>query len=146
MKQFKFSINNIKYDVNVLSYEGNLAEVEVNGIKFDVIVDQKAGQVKTPQLVRSKGEPSTESDKSIVRTSSPTEKKGAGVIKAPLPGTIISVFVKVGDAVKTGSKLLLWEAMKMENKLNADREGIIKKVNVKPGDSILEGDVLIEIE
>jgi biotin carboxyl carrier protein len=146
MKQFTFSINNNKYDVNILSYEGNLAEVEVNGTKFEVNVNKQAGQVKTPQLVRAKSAPSTESDKSIVRTSSPTEKKGAGLIKAPLPGTIITVFVKVGDNVNIGSKLLLWEAMKMENKLNADKEGVIKKVNVKPGDAILEGDVLIEIE
>ena len=146
MKQFKFSINDNKYDVNVLSYEGNTAEVEVNGTKYEVIVDKKAGQVKTPQLIRTKNAPSTESDKSNIRTSNPTEKKGAGVIKAPLPGTIITVFVKVGDAVNIGCKLLLWEAMKMENKLNSDREGVVKKVNVKPGDSILEGEVLIEIE
>jgi glutaconyl-CoA/methylmalonyl-CoA decarboxylase subunit gamma len=145
MKTFQFTINNNKYDVNVLSFEGTHAEIDVNGTKYKVEVSKTAGQVKTPQLVRPKNEPSTESDKFTVKTSSPAEKKGTGIIKAPLPGTIINVFVKEGDYIKIGTKLLVWEAMKMENNLNSDREGTVKSVKVKPGDTILEGDVLIEI-
>jgi len=101
-------------------------------------------QLKT--LIRTKNEPSTDTHKATAKTSSPTEKKGAGVIKAPLPGTIIKILVNVGDYVKPGAKLLVWEAMKMENNLTADREGTIKSIKVKPGDTILEGDTLIEIE
>ena len=145
MKTFEFTINGNKYNVNVLNFEGNLAEIDVNGAKYKVEVSKTAGQVKTPQIVRPKSEPSTESDKSTVKTSSPAEKKGTGNIKAPLPGTIISVFVKEGDYIKIGTKLLTWEAMKMENNLNSDREGTVKSIKVKPGDTVLEGDVLIEI-
>jgi biotin carboxyl carrier protein len=146
MKKFKFTVNNNNYDVNVISYEGNTVKIDVNGRVYDVIVDKKLETIKTPTLVRTKSEPSTESHKATLKTSSPSERKGAGVIKAPLPGTIIKILVNVGDFVKTGTHLLIWEAMKMENNLAADREGTIKSITVKPGDAILEGDVLVEIE
>ena len=146
MKKFKFNLNNNQYDASVLSFEDNIIKIDVNGTVYDVQVDKKIEQPKTPTLVRAKSEPSTDTHKATAKTSSPSEKKGAGVIKAPLPGTIISVLVKVGDFVKPGMKILTWEAMKMENNLTADREGTIKSIKVKPGDTILEGDTLIEIE
>lgn len=146
MKKFKFNLNNNSYEASVLSFEDNIIKIDVNGTVYDVQVDKKIEQQKTPTLVRTKSEPSTDSHKATAKTSSPSEKKGAGVIKAPLPGTIISILVKVGDYVKPGMKLLTWEAMKMENNLTADREGTIKNIKVKTGDTILEGDTLIEIE
>ena len=146
MKKFKFTVNNNNYDVNVISYENNLVKVDVNGKVYDVTVDKKLETIKTPTLVRTKNEPSTDTHKATLKTSSPSEKKGAGVIKSPLPGTIIKILVKEGDYVKIGAHLLICEAMKMENNLAADREGTIKSIKVKPGDAILEGDILIEIE
>jgi len=146
MKKFKFSINNNNYDVNLLSYESNKVKLEVNGKAYEVMVDRSGEVSKTPTLVRQSPQLSTDSHKATALTSSPTEKKGAGVIKAPLPGTIIKVFVKAGDSVRSGENLLTWEAMKMENNLTSDREGTVKVVKVKPGDNILEGDILVEIE
>jgi biotin carboxyl carrier protein len=146
MKKFKFNLNDKEYEVSVISFDNNIMKIDVNGTVYDVKVDKKTEQSKTPTLVRTKSEPSTESHKATAKTSSPTEKKGAGVIKAPLPGTIIKILVSVGEFVKPGMKLLTWEAMKMENNLTADREGTIKSIKVKEGDTILEGDTLIEIE
>ena len=146
MKKYNLKINDNDYEVSILNVMDNNVKVEVNGKQFDVTVDQKLAAMKTPTIIRQKNEPSTESEKSTAKTSSPSEKKGAGVIKSPLPGTIISVFVNVGDKVKIGQKLLVWEAMKMENNLTSDREGTVKAVKVKVGDAVLEGDVLIEIE
>ena len=57
----------------------------------------------------------------------------------------LNVHVKEGEAVKVGAKLITLEAMKMENNINADKDGVIKSIKVKAGDSVLEGDVLIEI-
>ena len=68
-----------------------------------------------------------------------------GLIKSPLPGVILGVHVKEGDLVKVGVKLITLEAMKMENNINSDKEGVIKSIKVRQGDSVLEGDVLIEI-
>lgn len=146
MNKFKFKLNDKQYEASVLSFEDNKLKLDINGTVYNVEVDKKIEQSKTPTLVRTKTEPSTDSHKATAKTSSPTEKKGAGVIKAPLPGTILKILVKVGDFVKPGMRLLTWEAMKMENNLTADREGTIKSIKVKEGDTILEGDTLIEIE
>lgn len=146
MKNFKITVNNNTYDVNVLIFENTKVKVEVNGKPYEVGIEKPEAAGKTPTLVREKATTGGDSTKSTALTSSPTEKKGAGVMKAPLPGTIIKVFVKVGDEVKVGTNLLTWEAMKMENNLTSDREGKIKSLKVKPGDNILEGDILVEIE
>jgi biotin carboxyl carrier protein len=145
MKKFKFNIHGNDYDVEILNVEDNIAEIEVNGTTYKVEVDKKLQQTKTPKLVRAVVAPSTESHAATAKTSSPAAQKGAGHIKSPLPGTILNVFVREGDPVKIGDKLLILEAMKMENNINADKEGIVKILKVKVGDSVLEGDTLIEI-
>ncbi|HSD63251.1 MAG TPA: biotin/lipoyl-containing protein [Ignavibacteriaceae bacterium] len=143
MKKFKFTIQGNNYDVEIINFEDNIAEIEVNGTVYKVDVQQEIKKVKTPKLMRTKIEPSAGGD--IAKTSKPSEKKGVGLIRAPLPGTIVAVSVKSGDKVKVGDKLLVMEAMKMENNINSDREGTIESVKVKEGDTVLEGDLLVEI-
>lgn len=145
MKKYKFSIQGNQYDVQILNIEDDIAEIEVNGTLYKVEVEKKVHQTKTPKLVRSAVAPSTESHTSTAKTSSPAVAKGAGLIKSPLPGTILNLFIKEGDQVKIGDKLILLEAMKMENNINADKEGVVKSILVKVGDSVLEGTTLIEI-
>lgn len=145
MKKFKFTIHGNKYDVNVINVEDNIAEIDVNGTTYQVEVEKTIQQSKTPKLVRSVAVPSTEGHQSMSKTSSPAAPKGTGLVKSPLPGTVLEVYVKVGDSVKIGTKLLMLEAMKMENNINSDKEGMVKAVKINKGDSVLEGDVLIEI-
>jgi len=57
----------------------------------------------------------------------------------------MQIFVKEGDTIEKGQKLLQYEAMKMENDLLSEKQGVIKSIKVNPGDAVLEGDVLIEI-
>lgn len=145
MKKFKFTIHGNKYDVNIVNVEDNIAEIEVNGAVYQVEVDKVIAQSKTPKLVRSVAVPTTESRKTEQRTSAPSSPKGTGFIKSPLPGVILDVYIKEGDVVKIGTKLLMLEAMKMENNINADKDGVVKSIKIKTGDSVLEGDTLIEI-
>lgn len=145
MKKFKFNISGNHYDVNVKNVEENIAKVEVNGVTYKVEMEQNVAPSKTPTLLRSVVSPSTESEKATVKTANPLTPKGAGLIKSPLPGTIISINIKEGDLVKIGDNLLILEAMKMENKVSSDKEGKVISIKVKPGDAVLEGDILIQI-
>lgn len=145
MKKFKLSVNGLSYEVDILNVDENQAEVEVNGTKYQVEIEKKQQVSKTPRLVRSVVSPSTDIVKSVQKTASPAEAKGVGTIKSPLPGTVISIAVRVGDTVNVGDRLLILEAMKMENNINSDKEGKIVAIRVNPRDSVLEGDVLIEI-
>lgn len=145
MKKFKFTIQGNPYEVDILNVEDNIAEVDVNGTVYKVELEKAIQQTKTPKLVRSTVSPSTDSNPSIAKTSSPAAPKGTGHVKSPLPGVILNIHVKEGDSVKIGDKLITLEAMKMENNINADKEGKIKSIKVKQGDSVLEGDLLIEI-
>lgn len=139
MKHFKFTIRGHDYDVEVSSLEGQVARVEVNGTKYKVEIHAEKKTSKTPQLVR-KDIPKAK-DSHVIKKGDPLHQ-----VNAPLPGVIMQVMVKEGDEVKRGDNLLIYEAMKMENKLVSEREGIVKTVKVNAGDSILQGDVLLEIE
>ena len=85
----------------------------------------------------------TRKESKIPRT--PTQTTNIA-IKAPLPGTIITVLVQPGDKVAMGQKLLTMEAMKMENNVMSEKDGTVKAVNVKPGQTVMQNDTLIEIE
>jgi len=145
MKNFKFTINGNQYEVNILNVEDNIAEMEVNGTPYKVEVEKVISQTKTPILVRPASVPSTDSHPSVMKTSSPAAPKGAGHIKSPLPGVILDVFVREGDMVKKGQKLLLLEAMKMENNIDSDKDGVVTSIKAHNGDNVMEGDVLVII-
>jgi len=139
MKKFKFTIRGNDYEVEILKYEDNVAKVEVNGTQYAVEVRSEVKQSKTPVLVRQEVPAPTRSETKIKKTI------GATQIKSPLPGNIMHVYVKTGDEVKKGDNLMVLEAMKMENNIFAEKDGQITAVKVHPGESVLEGDVLIEI-
>jgi biotin carboxyl carrier protein len=145
MKKFKFTINGNIYETEVLNIEDNIAEIEVNGTLYKVEVDKTMKTTKTPKLVRPVAVPSTDSHPSVAKTSSPAAPKGAGSIKSPLPGVILEMFVREGDVVKMGQRLLMLEAMKMENNIEADKAGKVLSILKHKGDSVMEGDVLIII-
>lgn len=123
--------------------ENNRAELEVNGTHYSVEVNREMPQQpRTPVLVRSAVPPPKPEETVIARK----ESAGGMPIKAPLPGTVLNVLVKPGDAVKKGDILLRIEAMKMENDINAEKACKVLAVKVKPGDAVLQNDVLIEVE
>jgi glutaconyl-CoA/methylmalonyl-CoA decarboxylase subunit gamma len=143
MKKFKFAINGNTYEVEILGIEDNIARVEVNGTLYNVEIQKDLKVPKTPTLVRAEApKPTlkgTKIPKNITRTTNMA-------IKAPLPGTIVQVLVKAGDKVSIGDKLLTMEAMKMENNVVSEKDGIVRVVNVKPGDTVQQNDTLVEIE
>jgi glutaconyl-CoA/methylmalonyl-CoA decarboxylase subunit gamma len=146
MKKFKFTINGNQYDTEISNVDDNNAEVIVNGVKYNVEVQISTQAAKTPKLVRSVSVPSTDVHPSVAKTHSPSAPKGGGNIQSPIPGVILEMLVKVGDTVKVGQKLLVLEAMKMENNIEADKSGRVASILKQKGDSVMEGDILIVIE
>lgn len=140
MKTFKFTIRGNDYEVDVKSFESGIAKLEVNGTPYNVELQAHEQTTKTPILVRSAVTNPAGSHK-IKKSESKMFK-----VAAPLPGNIMQVFVKEGDIVKKEDKLLIYEAMKMENKLLSEKDGVIKSILVKPGDSVLQDDLLMELE
>lgn len=150
MKEYKIKINGNEYAVSISNVEDNTALVNVNGTEYEVEVEgMNAPKVsKTPRIVQQPTvAATTESHPATARTTSPasTASVAAGNIKSPLPGVVLDVMVHVGDAVKTGQRLMILEAMKMENNIDSDRDGTVKEIKARKGDSVLEGDVLITI-
>ena len=139
MRVFKFNIKGQEYEVEIKRMDYNMAEVEVNGTVYHVELKQEAKTSKTPILVRP--------EPAVPKSAHKFKKKISGTleVKTPLPGNIMHVFVKENDEVKKGDKLVMYEAMKMENTIYAEKDGTVAKIRVKPGDTILEGDVLMEI-
>ncbi len=138
MKKFKFTIRGNEYEVQVKSFEDNIAEVDVNGSVYHVELAEEVKTIKTPKLVRSKPVPTKE--------EKPKPASGLSKVVAPLPGTIFKLILKVGDKVKKGQPILILEAMKMENNILAEKGGKVNKILVAEGDSVLQGDILVEIE
>lgn len=145
MKNFKFTINGNAYEAEIIGVEDNTAEVSINGVSYTVEIDRKLQTTKTPKLMRTMAVPSTDSHPSVSKTANPSGLKGTGNIKSPLPGVILEIYVREGDSVKIGQKLIMLEAMKMENNINADKEGKVVSIKVGKNDSVMEGDVLIII-
>lgn len=149
MKEYKIKINGNEYAVSVKNIEDNQAEVIVNGTTYDVEVEgfQAPKVIKTPRITPASTAPVGSTSKVMAETSSPAKTASAvgGDIKSPLPGTILDVMVREGDTVKVGQHLMMLEAMKMENNIDADRDGVVRAIKVRKGDSVLEGDVLITI-
>ena len=135
MKNYTLKINGNDYKVDINEVEGQEIKLEVNGKPYTVTVDQELNAHKTRTTVIND------------RASAPKPGSAAGGTKVstPLPGTILDVFVNVGDQVKSGQTVVLLEAMKMENNIEADTDGTVTSVNVRKGDSVLEGDTLIVI-
>lgn len=135
MKQFLFTINGTRYQVDVQKEEGNAVQLEVNGTPYEVLLDQPTAKAKTPVLAR----------KPIPMPANQI-KLSDSQIKSPLPGTILEILVKPGDVIQREQKVCVMEAMKMENSILSEQAGKVKAVRVQAGAQVLQGDVLIELE
>ncbi|HEY5508738.1 MAG TPA: acetyl-CoA carboxylase biotin carboxyl carrier protein subunit, partial [Paludibacter sp.] len=103
--------------------------------------------LKTPIIVR-KDVQSKPGENKITATPAPKSsgKAGANALKAPLPGSIIRVEVKVGDTISKGDLLLVMESMKMENNILSEKNGVVKFIAVEPGQAVMQDDILLDFE
>ncbi|MBD5276649.1 MAG: acetyl-CoA carboxylase biotin carboxyl carrier protein subunit [Bacteroides sp.] len=145
MKEYKYKINGNTYKVGIGDLNDNVVDVEVNGVPYKVEMDKaKAATVKVAAAPKAAAAPRTTGGEKVI--AKPAATGGAGSVKAPLPGVVLSIPVKVGDAVKAADTVVVLEAMKMENAIHAGKDGRVASINVNAGDSVLEGAVLITLE
>ena len=144
MKDYKYIINGNEYNVTIGEIEGNIANVEVNGTAYKVEMPER---VEAPKPVtRPVARPAAVPTAAAPAARPTAGGSGKAAVKSPLPGVILDIKVNVGDTVKRGQTVLILEAMKMENNINADKDGKVTAINVKAGESVLEGTDLIVIE
>lgn len=153
MKDYSLKINGHNYSVQIddVNEASTVAHVVVNGVDYEVEIEgAKASTVSKPQVA-----PAPKSANSAMITPSsatPSPRIAAAApssgysVKCPLPGTVLSVKVAAGDTIAAGQTLVVLEAMKMENNIDADRAGVVKQVLVQQGATVMEGDNLIVIE
>ena len=155
MAKYQYTVKGVDYEVEIQDIEGNIANVTVNGIPFEVEMKQpvKAGK----QKVKLSGEqkesaptatPTATATPATATTAATTTAAAASgkPVVAPLPGTINEIKVKVGDKVNAGDTVVILEAMKMQNNIEAETSGTITSINVNKGDAVMEGDTLVTIK
>ncbi len=143
MKEYKFRINGKDYDVVIGEIDGKNAEVTVNGASYNVELEN-APAVAEPAPVKA---PEAKTEPVAATAPAPAAAPtGKGEpVNSPLPGVIIEVSVKEGQAVKAGQKVAVLEAMKMENEISAQKDGTVTAIHVAKGDSVLEGAAIVTI-
>ncbi len=154
--KYEYKVKGVDYEVEIQDIEGNIANVTVNGIPFEVEMKQpvKASKQKvrlsddaapTTQVTATTETKTVEPAKAKV-TAPATPATNGKPVTAPLPGTINDIKVKVGDQVKVGDAVVILEAMKMQNNIEAEVAGTIASINVNKGDAVMEGDTLVTIK
>ena len=121
MKKYLITVNQNQFEVEV---------IEVKATAAAPVYQQRTAPVKTER-------------KPAAAVSEKKVPAGAGKVTAPMPGTVISLFANPGDSVKKGQKLLVFEAMKMENELTSPVDGVISEVRTSVGKSIAAGELLV---
>ncbi|MBW2466058.1 MAG: biotin/lipoyl-binding protein [Deltaproteobacteria bacterium] len=144
MRKYDLSINNNSYEVVVKKVTESEALVEVNGQEHTVSINQIESLILPETIPKAAPEqkPGIKQAPNSVQT---TAASGDNII-APMPGQIKAILVREGDMVKAGQKLLIMEAMKLENKLPAPRDGKVKHILVRDGDIVSQGQELIVIK
>lgn len=147
--KYNFTINDKKYEVAVGDIEGGIAQVSVNDIPYEVVMDTQTQAVKSsPAPKAAPAAPVKPVPKPAAAPAAAAPKPpvaGGGVITAPIPGLILSVKVSVGDTVKAGQIVATMEAMKMENNLISAVAGTVKEIRVQKGAEVSTGDVVMII-
>lgn len=160
MREYNYKIKGVDYNVKIKDVEGKIANVEVNGIDFEVELENAVAAPKPivrPAAAHSSAPAAKPASAASAAAASaaPAAKPAASAggssagkyaVKAPLPGTINDIKVSVGQEVKKGQTVVVLEAMKMENNIDTERDGKVAEVRVQKGDAVMEGAVLVTIE
>lgn len=150
-KTLKLEINDQEYIVTINEFSAYEAVVTLNGKTYtvglkDLGIEQASDSSSSPAVAAPLPKPAHVPLSPAPQISRPPNPvASASSVVAPLPGLILKILVKPGETVKAGHNLVIMEAMKMENDVQAPADATIKAVLVREGDSVNEGDALMEM-
>ena len=127
---------------NVLVQAGQNVMQDDKLVEIETVAVAAAPAAPKPAPVAPKAAPAPQPAPAPAPAAAPV---GGNKVNSPLPGSVISVAVKEGQAVKKGDTLLVLESMKMENPIMADCDGTVTKIAVAPGQSVMQDDLLVVI-
>lgn len=142
MRKYNLKINDKPFLIHILELSAEEAELEVNGKNYRVSIDNIGETFAAKSEARPLRSVSSSMPVSAPAQGAPT---AVGSVRAPIPGSIMAIFVKVGDKVQAGQPLYKMEAMKMENEINAHLDGTVSGINVSVGDNVNQGQELMSI-
>ncbi len=154
MNEYVLSINEKEYRVELGEINADYALLQVNGREFRVGLKQlglaklmpaPAAAVEARPAAAAAAPAAGIAPAPAAAPAAVPGGEAASVVKAPLPGLIIDVKVREGEKVKAGQNIVVMEAMKMENQIQATADGTVKKIFVKKGDNVAEGNAMVEI-
>jgi biotin carboxyl carrier protein len=126
--------------------DGNAFSLFVDGRSYDIIVDAKDGCTNVlvdGETVKVHVEDERERTASLVASARP---KGKRKLTSSMPGIVVEIQVAVGDTVEDGQTLLILEAMKMQNPIQAEGGGAVVEIHVSEGDAIRTGAPLVDLD
>lgn len=142
MKEYKYTIDGVEYKVEIGEIVDNVAEVTVNGETYKVEMEPEKEPEKKKVVLGNPNEQAAGEES----TTSAANVNTANAVKSPLPGVVTEIKVAVGDEVKAGDTVLILEAMKMANNIEAEKDGKVTAICVKTGESVMEDAPLVVIE
>ena len=141
MRKYDLKHNGNDFSVQLKSLSTDEAVMDVNGKEYKISISSVTEFVPEGSLANMAPAAAV-----VAPVSRPKAvAAGDGSVLAPIPGSIMEVFVSVGDVVKAGQPLFKMEAMKMENEINARLDGTVAAVAISSGDTVNQGDELMVI-
>ena len=142
--KIRVTIDEQSFEVEVGDLKARPIPVTVDGDTFMVWPEEQQAQAKSTAATNGNGNGSGGAPAAPSVPGAPAGVTGSKTVTAPIPGVIVSLAVKPGDAVSVGQDLCILEAMKMKNSIRANRSGKIAAVRVAPGDQVKRGQVMLE--
>ncbi|MBN2501584.1 MAG: acetyl-CoA carboxylase biotin carboxyl carrier protein subunit [Anaerolineales bacterium] len=145
-KQIRVIVDGTEYIVEVGDLSERPIRAHVNQRTYQVRIPDPDTPVPPRPQMTSKPVTSAAAPSPVPAAPAPVPAGGAGALASPMPGDIIEVFVKPGDAVTAGQELCSLEAMKMKNAIRAPHAAKIAEVHIMPGQEVCHGQILFTFE
>lgn len=144
--EYKFRMNGEAFEAAVEEHENNKLDITLNGKHYEIELENNRPKPRIAADATAALAAQSIAAQNTMRNVVPSKTPKAKSVKSPLPGVVLDIKVKQGDAVKRGQTVMVLEAMKMENNIEATYEGVVASISKSKGDAVMEGDVLIVMQ